>query len=37
MAAIGLLVGIRLIFKGIEQIAHSSSGKSAPTIVRRAA
>ena len=39
MAAIGLLVGIRLIFKGIEQIARSSTDNRVPSIEheRRAA
>jgi uncharacterized membrane protein HdeD (DUF308 family) len=35
-AAVGVLVGIRLIFKGIEQIARSSAGAK-PGIERRAA
>jgi uncharacterized membrane protein HdeD (DUF308 family) len=37
MVAVGLLVGIRLIFKGIEQIARSSATKRAQIIERRAA
>jgi len=37
MAAIGLLVGIRLIFKGVEQIARSSTDRRAPSIESRAA
>jgi uncharacterized membrane protein HdeD (DUF308 family) len=34
--AVGMLVGVRLIFKGVEQIARSSAGTNA-TAERRAA